>query len=342
MSIWLTALDQAHGAFAEIVVRQPSFISGRPRCSPTNRSGVARLAALADHPRDAAYLSQDFVEANFDFYGRTFTAPPSCVPAGSAASRSSRARSAKLSAASTSSGISRRRPAKRDGRLVANLVEAYRQSIEELDWMGGRDPQAGPDKLDKFTPKIGYPMSWRDYSGLSIDPTDLIGNVRAAVDFELQRELNKIGKPLDRDEWCMTPQTINAYYNPRHQRNRVPGRRSCRIRSSIQDATPRPTTARSARSSATRSATASTTRARSTTAMATSPTGGRADRQALRKPGPSRSSSSTTPWLPGRFLTTTSTEHSRSARISATSGSRDRMEGLPDLVAANRRPSSTA
>jgi len=70
------------------------------------------------------------------------------------------------------------------------------------------------DKLEKFTPKIGYPVKWRDYSSLEIDASDLIGNVRATNEFEFQRELGKIGKPLDRDEWFMTPQTINAYYNP--------------------------------------------------------------------------------------------------------------------------------
>src|SRR5680860_425150 len=70
------------------------------------------------------------------------------------------------------------------------------------------------EKLDKFTPKIGYPVKWRDYSTLSVTPSDLISNVRSANEFEFQRELGKIGKPLDRDEWFMTPQTINAYYNP--------------------------------------------------------------------------------------------------------------------------------
>jgi putative endopeptidase len=98
--------------------------------------------------------------------------------------------------------------------LVAHLVEAYRGSISTLDWMGADTRARALDKLDKFTPKIGYPVKWRDYSSLAIDATDLIGNVRATNEFEFQRELGKIGKPLDRDEWFMTPQTINAYYNP--------------------------------------------------------------------------------------------------------------------------------
>jgi putative endopeptidase len=98
--------------------------------------------------------------------------------------------------------------------LVANLVEAYRQSIRSLPWMGEETRERALDKLGKFTPKIGFPVKWRDYSALEVDPTDLVGNVRAAALFEFHRELGKIGKPLDRDEWFMTPQTINAYYNP--------------------------------------------------------------------------------------------------------------------------------
>jgi putative endopeptidase len=98
--------------------------------------------------------------------------------------------------------------------LVANLVEAYRQSITGLEWMGSKTRARALDKLAKFTPKIGYPVKWRDYSSLEIDPGNLVRNVRATAEFEFNRELGKIGKPIDRDEWFMTPQTINAYYNP--------------------------------------------------------------------------------------------------------------------------------
>ena len=97
--------------------------------------------------------------------------------------------------------------------LVANLLDAYRQSIKTLEWMGVDTRRRALDKLGKFTPKIGYPVRWRDYCSLRIDPTDLMANVRAAHAFEFHRQLNKIGKPVDRDEWLMTPQTVNAYYN---------------------------------------------------------------------------------------------------------------------------------
>jgi putative endopeptidase len=97
--------------------------------------------------------------------------------------------------------------------LVANLLEAYRQSISKLEWIGTGTRRRALDKLGKFTPKIGYPDRWRDYSSLRIDPADLMANVRAAHAFEFRRQLNKIGKPVDRDEWHMTPQTVNAYYS---------------------------------------------------------------------------------------------------------------------------------
>jgi putative endopeptidase len=83
-----------------------------------------------------------------------------------------------------------------------------------LEWMTDVTRERALDKLGKFTPKIGYPVKWRDYSTVAITADDLIANVRAVAEFDFQRELGKIGKPIDRDEWFMTPQTINAYYNP--------------------------------------------------------------------------------------------------------------------------------
>jgi putative endopeptidase len=99
-------------------------------------------------------------------------------------------------------------------RLVGWLVEAYRVDIDALDWMSAETRTRALAKLERFTPKIGYPDRWRDYRALSIVPGDLLGNVRRAEAFEADRNLGKIGRPIDRDEWHMTPQTVNAYYNP--------------------------------------------------------------------------------------------------------------------------------
>lgn len=97
--------------------------------------------------------------------------------------------------------------------LVQNLMKAYSQSIEKLDWMSPTTKVQAQKKLASFAVKIGYPNKWRDYSALEIKNNDLIGNVIRSREFEHQYALNKLGKPVDRDEWGMTPQTINAYYN---------------------------------------------------------------------------------------------------------------------------------
>jgi putative endopeptidase len=97
--------------------------------------------------------------------------------------------------------------------LVQNLMKAYSQSIDKLDWMSPITKVQAQKKLASFAVKIGYPNKWRDYSALEIKNNDLIGNVIRSREFEHQYALNKLGKPVDRDEWGMTPQTINAYYN---------------------------------------------------------------------------------------------------------------------------------
>jgi len=98
--------------------------------------------------------------------------------------------------------------------LVGNLVKAYEKSINELDWMGDETKAEALDKLSKFTPKIGYPDVWRDYSALDIEADDFYGNVERAALAEYQRILDRQGGPVDRTEWGMTPQTVNAYYMP--------------------------------------------------------------------------------------------------------------------------------
>ena len=212
---WAAAIDAPAGVFDEVVVRQPSFISG-----------IAELL-VDDHidswcdwmswqviRSNAGYLSRAFVEANFDFYGRTLTGTPEM--------RARWKRGVSLVEGSLGEAVGRTYVARHFSPtakakmdiLVGHLIEAYRESITNLAWMGDATRQRALEKLDKFTPKIGFPAKWRDYSSLTIDAGDLIGNVRATAEFEFRRELGKIGKPLDRDEWFMTPQTINAYYNP--------------------------------------------------------------------------------------------------------------------------------
>ncbi|MDQ1607079.1 MAG: putative endopeptidase, partial [Microbacteriaceae bacterium] len=213
--LWRDALDVPAGSLDELVVRQPSFLAGLAALLDDDH-----LEAWTDWLRwqvirsNAAYLSSEFVAANFDFYGKTLTGTPEM--------RARWKRGVSLVEGSLGEAVGRiyverHFPAEAKASmdiLVANLIEAYRQSITGLHWMTDATRGRALEKLDKFTPKIGFPAKWRDYSSLQIDASDLLGNVRATNEFEFQRELGKIGKPLDRDEWFMTPQTINAYYNP--------------------------------------------------------------------------------------------------------------------------------
>ncbi|CAH0336633.1 Neutral endopeptidase [Flavobacterium sp. CECT 9288] len=98
--------------------------------------------------------------------------------------------------------------------MVKNLLKAYAESIKKLDWMSANTKKEALAKVDKFMIKIGYPDQWRDYSALKVAKNDLYGNAERARVFEYNRMLNKLGKPVDRTEWGMTPQTVNAYYNP--------------------------------------------------------------------------------------------------------------------------------
>ncbi|MGB7452609.1 MAG: M13-type metalloendopeptidase [Lysobacterales bacterium] len=98
--------------------------------------------------------------------------------------------------------------------LIQNLIKAYEKSIIELDWMSEETKQQALVKLSKFTPKIGYTDDWRDYSKMDITAGDLVGNMKSAAEFEYNRNLNKLDSPVDKGEWFMNPQTVNAYYNP--------------------------------------------------------------------------------------------------------------------------------
>lgn len=98
--------------------------------------------------------------------------------------------------------------------LVSNLIAAYEVSIRELDWMSEETRVQALDKLSKFTPKIGYPDEWRDYSALTINAGNLYGNLRNVAELNWAENVARQGEPVDRSEWGMTPQTVNAYYNP--------------------------------------------------------------------------------------------------------------------------------
>ena len=212
---YLAGLGAAPSAFDAVVVRQPDHITSMAAALAEEPVGTWRdwLAWHVVHGH-AAYLSSAFVEENFDFYGRTLSGVPEMRE------RWKRGVGLVEEALGEAVGqlyVERHFPPHAKEamvELVANLVEAFRRSLSEVPWMGDDTRREALAKLGQFTPKIGYPERWRDYSALEVRADDLLGNVRRAVAFEVDRQHAKLGGPVDRDEWFMTPQTVNAYYNP--------------------------------------------------------------------------------------------------------------------------------
>jgi putative endopeptidase len=213
--LWITSSQTPSRVLEQVVVRQPSYFEG-----------LSKLLASFDLPRwrswltwhlisgASPYLSSQFVNENFAFYGTTLSGIPKL--------KDRWKRGVGLVEGSLGEAVGQiyvQRHFGEDAKtkmveLVANLIKAYRVSIEGLSWMSQETKERAYVKLEKFTPKIGYPDKWRDYSKLSISPDDLIGNLAQIAKFSQDYEFAKIGKPVDKSEWFMTPQTVNAYYNP--------------------------------------------------------------------------------------------------------------------------------
>ena len=212
---WAMAMGLTESAITELVVRQPDYLSAF--------AGLWSGADFGDwqdwarwrliHAR-AAVLTDALVEEDFDFYGRTLSGTEQIRE------RWKRAVSLVEGLMGDAVGrlyVERHFPPDAKARmdeLVENLREAYRVSITDLEWMTPETRRRALAKLDKFTPKIGYPKKWRDYSTFVVHRDDLYGNVIRGTELEFDREVAKLGGPVDRDEWFMTPQTVNAYYNP--------------------------------------------------------------------------------------------------------------------------------
>jgi len=212
---YITNLGGDEATIAEVCVRQPSFFAHLGALLDEVSVEQWRPWLLSRVLRSvAAYLTDDFVETNFDFYGRTLNGTPEL--------RARWKRGVALVEGAMGEAVGKEYVARHFppsskammDELVANLLAAYRQSISRLDWMTEDTKQRAYDKLATFRPKIGYPERFRDYSALQVTRDDLLGNVAAASAFETDRQLAKIGSPVDRDEWFMLPQTVNAYYNP--------------------------------------------------------------------------------------------------------------------------------
>ena len=213
--LWMAAADVPKHVMENLIVQEPSHFIGLANLIK-NFDRDAWSSWLTWHliSGSAPYLSRNFVEENFDFYGRTLSGTPEL--------RERWKRGVSLVEGSLGEAIgqeyvARHFPAEakeRMNRLVRNLIEAYRKNISQLSWMSETTKIRALEKLDKFTPKIGYPEKWRDYSKLTITSDNLMANLEAVTLFAQEYNFAKIGAPIDRQEWGMTPQTVNAYYHP--------------------------------------------------------------------------------------------------------------------------------
>ena len=214
---WATNAKVPAKAFESLVVCEPSFfesVSAMFARFDSHRDAWVAWLKLNLVSASAAFLTDDIVQQNFEFYAKTLSGTPQIRD------RWKRGVSVTQGALGEAIGkvyVEKHFPARAKQEmkvLVDYLLEAYRLSILELPWMSDATKQKALEKLKKFTPKIGYPDKWRDYSTLEISADDLIGNLWRIAEFDHAYAIAKIGAPVDRDEWHMTPQTVNAYYNP--------------------------------------------------------------------------------------------------------------------------------
>ncbi|HEY7796910.1 MAG TPA: M13-type metalloendopeptidase, partial [Microbacteriaceae bacterium] len=212
---WLEGAGKDKSLLAEVSVMMPSFFENIGKVLEEAGLETVKLWIRSSLLRSrAAFLNEEFVNEKFDFYGRTLT--------GAEQNKERWKRGVSLVESGMGEAVGQlyvERHFKPEAKaqmdkLVQYLIEAYRQSIEQLDWMTDETKQRALEKLSKFNPKIGYPEKWKDYSSIVINKDDLVENVRQLNAWEFEYEAKKIGSSVDRDEWHMSPQTVNAYFNP--------------------------------------------------------------------------------------------------------------------------------
>ncbi|MEY4994952.1 MAG: hypothetical protein RLZ65_801 [Actinomycetota bacterium] len=197
------------------VVMMPSFFEGLSALLTDSNFEAFKLMMAMDLIRSyAPYLSTAFVDERFSFYGQKLTGQPMNRPRWK---RAVALIEGGLGEAVGQLYVKKHFPAQSKTQmdeLVSYLIKAYEQSIKNLDWMSEETKVKALEKLSKFNPKIGYPSKWKDYSSIEISRDDLVTNVANVSSWEFDYHANKIGAKIDREEWHMTPQTVNAYYNP--------------------------------------------------------------------------------------------------------------------------------
>ncbi|MGB7963332.1 MAG: M13-type metalloendopeptidase, partial [Propionicimonas sp.] len=212
---WSSILAVAGIAVDEVIVMQPSFVAGLSRLLTRSRvedwKAWARWAAVS---LLSPYLPEPLAQARFDFYGTVLQGTPVIRERWKRGvdlvERFLGEAVGKLYVERHFSAVAKARM----DELVANLIEAYHASISRLTWMTDETRTEALAKLAKFAPKIGYPDIWKDYTALQVEADDLLGNALRALAFSFDDEISKLGGPIRKHEWLMTPQTVNAYYHP--------------------------------------------------------------------------------------------------------------------------------
>jgi putative endopeptidase len=214
---WTTYLTEAgiDGKVNYVIVSQPSYLTGFNKVLQSTPLPVWKKyfeTQVLSHY--ASLLPKSFVDANFSYKGKALSGTPENEPRWKrGVSLVERSMGEALGKKYVAEYFPPERKAQME-KLVQNLLVAFRESIDSNDWMSPATKREAQIKLAKFTPKIGYPNKWKDYSSVTISKDDLVGNVDRAQQFAYNFDLNKLGQPIDRSEWGMTPQTVNAYYNP--------------------------------------------------------------------------------------------------------------------------------
>jgi putative endopeptidase len=200
-------------ATEDIIVGQPKFYEGLQELIESRPisdwKSYLRYQLLNDA---ASFLSEPFEKERFHFYATVLSGTPEMEPRWQ---RGARVIDRSLGEALGKLYVDRYYPPeaeKRMAELIKNLQIVMRERLQKLDWMTEETRQKALAKFDRFVPRIGHPDKWRDYSSVQIDPEDYFGNVRRAEEFEVKRRLSKLGKPVDKSEWSMTPPTVNAYF----------------------------------------------------------------------------------------------------------------------------------
>ena len=203
------------GEQSEVIVRQPTYAQALNQIFTDTDvkqwQDYLRFKVLSTY---AAYLPEAYEQLSFDFYQRTLSGQPEQQPRWKRAVNSINSNIGELLGQLY---VAKHFPPEAKARmveLVDQLIAAYRLSISELEWMSPATREKALEKLATFTPKIGYPDKWKDYSSLEIKANELVGNIRRANQFNHQLQIDKLGKVVDRSEWFMAPQKVNAYYNP--------------------------------------------------------------------------------------------------------------------------------